>query len=179
MAVAIRFFIAAGVLCLLFSCSRATRSDRPQASASSSRPAVELKVPKVVALDSEVDNSRCHVCHINYADESLAVEHARAGIGCEQCHGESDSHCGDENNITPPDIMYPKEIINRACMTCHLREELAQGDLGAVHKPVLTGMLKQEYCTDCHGKHRLAHRTRRWDRRTGRLILDDKVRVME
>jgi hypothetical protein len=31
------------------------------------------------------DNSRCHVCHINYADEELAVEHARANISCEQC----------------------------------------------------------------------------------------------
>jgi hypothetical protein len=58
------------------------------------------------------DNSRCHVCHINYADEKLAVRHARANISCEQCHGTSDAHCSDEDNITPPDIMFPLQKIN-------------------------------------------------------------------
>ena len=34
-------------------------------------------------------------------------------------------------------------------------------------------------CTDCHGMHRMAHRTRRWDKITRKLIKDDGVRMME
>lgn len=109
------------------------------------------------------DNSRCHVCHINYEDEELAVVHARANIGCEQCHGGSDAHCNDEDNITPPDIMYPAEKINSSCKGCHPAAKLGGG---------------KKYCTDCHGRHRLAYRTRKWDKTTGELIEDDKVRML-
>jgi len=109
------------------------------------------------------DNSRCHVCHINYQDEQLAVVHARANIGCEKCHGSSDAHCGDEDNITPPDIMYPAERVNSFCKDCHPTAKLGGG---------------KKYCTDCHGDHRLGYRTRRWDKTTGKLIEDDKVRML-
>jgi len=120
------------------------------------------------------DNSRCHVCHMNYATEDLAVKHAQANIGCERCHGKSDRHCGDEDNITPPDIMYPKDKINTSCEACHPNDKL-----GSQHTPFLQGITKEKYCTDCHGKHRLAHRTRRWDRQTRKLIQDDKVRMLK
>ena len=109
------------------------------------------------------DNSRCHVCHINYQDEELAVTHARAGVGCERCHGASDAHCSDEDNITPPDIMYPLDKVNSSCKTCH-----PEGKLGGGKK----------YCTDCHGEHRLSYRTRKWDKETGELVEDDKVRML-
>jgi len=112
------------------------------------------------------DNSRCHVCHINYEEEELAVSHARADVGCEACHGESNAHCGDEANITPPDIMYPREKINPFCLTCHPRNELSD-----VHKGILADIATdQAYCTDCHGEHRLSYRTQRWDKATGKLI---------
>ena len=109
------------------------------------------------------DNSRCHVCHINYEDEELAVTHARASVGCERCHGASDAHCSDEDNITPPDIMYPLAKVNSSCKSCH-----PEGKLGGGKK----------YCTDCHGEHRLSYRTRRWDKQTGELVEDDKVRML-
>lgn len=109
------------------------------------------------------DNSRCHVCHINYQVEQLAIVHARANIGCEKCHGSSDAHCGDEDNITPPDIMYPAERVNSFCKDCHPAAKLGGG---------------KKYCTDCHGDHRLAYRTRRWDKTTGKLIENDKVRML-
>ena len=112
---------------------------------------------------SLADNSRCHVCHINYEDEELAVTHARAGVGCERCHGASDAHCSDEDNITPPDIMYPPDKVNSFCKSCH-----PEGKLGGDKK----------YCTDCHGEHRLGYRTRKWDKETGKLIQDDKVRML-
>ncbi|MHC4157342.1 MAG: hypothetical protein ACYST6_20855 [Planctomycetota bacterium] len=120
------------------------------------------------------DNSRCHVCHMNYEDEELAVLHARANIGCEQCHGACDAHCSDEDNVTPPDTMYPLEKINSSCTTCHPKENIDTEQ----HQPLFDGMATEnKYCTDCHGNHRLGYRTRRWDKTTGELIEDDKVRM--
>jgi hypothetical protein len=121
------------------------------------------------------DNSRCHVCHINFADEALAVIHARANISCEQCHGASDDHCSDEDNITPPQIMYPAAKVNPSCVTCHPKESIDTEP----HEPLLSGNPgENKYCTDCHGQHRVGYRTRRWDKQTGELIEDDKVRMM-
>jgi hypothetical protein len=31
------------------------------------------------------DNSRCHVCHINYDEEALALNHELGDISCEGC----------------------------------------------------------------------------------------------
>ena len=117
------------------------------------------------------DNERCHVCHLNYAVEELAVTHARAGVGCEQCHGASNAHCSDEDNITPPDIMFATAAINPACRECHT--ELSADE----HEEILAGTAGT-YCTDCHGEHRLTHRTRRWDRTTRALVHDDNVRML-
>jgi len=99
-------------------------------------------------LSEEIDNSRCHVCHINFAFDDLAVNHGEVNVGCETCHGPSDAHCSDEDNIIPPDIMWPLASLNSKC------------------------------CTDCHGDHRLPHRTRRWNRETGELIESDSVRML-
>jgi hypothetical protein len=109
------------------------------------------------------NNSRCYVCHINFQEDKLTSSHAKADIGCERCHGASDAHCSDEDNITPPDIMYPAEKINSFCKSCHPEAKLGGG---------------KKYCTDCHGEHRLSHRTRKWDKETGELIEDDKVRML-
>lgn len=121
------------------------------------------------------DNSRCHVCHINYSDEELAVIHARANVGCERCHGACDAHCNDEDNITPPDTMYPLAKINSSCMECHPKDKIDTQP----HELILAGTAtEKKYCTDCHGEHRLSYRTRKWDKTTGTLIEDDKVRMM-
>ncbi len=134
-------------------------------------PAEELPEP----TGPVADNSRCHVCHLNYEGEKLALIHARADIGCEQCHGASDAHCADEDNITPPDIMYAQERINPSCMVCHSMEKI---DV-PVHKAFLPDVIAgKAICTDCHGDHHLSYRTRRWDKTTGELIHDDKVRML-
>ncbi len=117
----------------------------------------------------EADNSRCHVCHINYAMEELAVSHAKANVGCETCHGASNAHCSDEDNITPPDVIFAKAAIRPACMKCH-------AELTDSHAP--GGATDNKVCTDCHGKHRLAVRTRTWDKETRALIKDDRVRMI-
>ena len=75
------------------------------------------------------DNTRCFVCHMNYSQERLAVGHARADVGCEKCHGACDEHCGDENNITPPTIMFPKDQVDPACKVCHDPAKVIEGHI--------------------------------------------------
>ena len=109
------------------------------------------------------DNSRCHVCHLNYAREELAVQHARANIGCADCHGNCDEHIADESwawgeNGTPPGIMYPRPKINPFCLNCHPKDKIP----AAEHKALFAGTSKKKYCTDCHGAHRLAKRKCKW-----------------
>ncbi len=121
------------------------------------------------------DNSRCYVCHVNYEEEPLTFVHAMADIGCQRCHGTSDAHCSDEDNITPPDITYPAAKIDSFCMGCHTKDKI---DI-PVHKSVLADIGTEEgCCTNCHGEHRLSHRTRRWDKKTGKLLEDDNVRML-
>ena len=109
------------------------------------------------------DNSRCHVCHLNFARESLSLTHAKANIGCAQCHGPSDAHIADESwasggNGTAPDKMFPTNKINALCLECHPRKKI---DLPQ-HKAWFEGTAKERSCTDCHGKHRMAQRKCKW-----------------
>ena len=116
------------------------------------------------------DNSRCYVCHVNYEDELIAQVHAAANIGCINCHGLSRDHASDEDNTTAPDTMYPREKIDSACIKCHESENFR-----TVHKTLATSSAaKNKVCTDCHGQHRLAFRTRHWDKSTGKLLTNDK-----
>ena len=64
-------------------------------------------------------NMACFVCHANYRGEFIAERHAKANVGCVNCHGDSFSHRNDENNTTPPDTMYPAEKIDPFCQGCH------------------------------------------------------------
>jgi hypothetical protein len=109
------------------------------------------------------DNNRCFVCHLNYAQEDIAATHARANIGCVDCHGASDAHIADESwasggNGTAPDIMYPRDKINAACMACHPKDELDAPQ----HEPVFADAPERKGCTDCHGDHRLPQRRCKW-----------------
>ncbi len=109
------------------------------------------------------DNSRCFVCHMNYMQEDIAVFHARANIGCADCHGDSDEHIADESwswgeNGTAPDIMYRRAEVNEFCMNCHPKDKLDAEQ----HKALFAGTAKEKYCTDCHGEHRLASRKCKW-----------------
>jgi hypothetical protein len=124
--------------------------------------------------EAPADNSFCLVCHANYQKEGLAANHAKAGVGCMKCHGSSDAHSSDEDGLTPPEIMYPKDRIQPSCMACHPQGQLARKK---EHADVLAGA-SSRVCTDCHGDHRLKVRTRRWDKKTGKLVADDGVRMM-
>ncbi len=135
----------------------------------------------VVPKDKEpdwADNSYCNVCHANFEEENLVMIHQEVGVGCETCHGISMKHSEDENNVTPPDIMWASFRINRRCMTCHLREDLLQGSKAETHQPFFdrldhpeTSKEDNKYCSSCHAsKHQVPHRTRIWDRETGKLL---------
>ena len=130
--------------------------------------------PVAKGLAGPADNSYCYVCHINYKNEPLAKRHRDGGVGCDKCHGWSDDHCSDEDGLTPPKVMYPKEKINGSCLQCH--NAMKTVDLAALNAKLAAGQKK--HCTDCHGSHSLAVRTRRWDKATGKLIYDDGVRMI-
>lgn len=118
------------------------------------------------------DNSACFVCHANYDDEEMAEQHAKAGVGCVDCHGVSTAHRNDEDNITPPDRMYWAAAIDPSCVTCHgTHDAPARKVIARWQERSLTAKdPKALTCTDCHGEHRLKHRSVQWDKRTGKLM---------
>jgi len=134
--------------------------------------------PWAVPQGPMADNSACFCCHTNYEEEPLAVRHAKANLGCIKCHGKSYAHRDDEDNITPPDIMFPADKIDEACRKCHTTHDAPALEVIARWKkccPKKTD-LKKLVCTDCHGQHRLKLRTVRWDKRTGKpIVSDDKT----
>jgi hypothetical protein len=125
--------------------------------------------PRPKPLGPAADNSRCFVCHLNFDEEKLAVAHAKGGVACVKCHGQSEAHAADENNGTAPDIMYPRKKIAAACAACHELEAVAKVEK---HKPEDLDALVvgEKVCTDCHNEHRLSRRTRLWDRETGKPL---------
>ncbi len=113
------------------------------------------------------DNSRCFVCHINYEQDYLALRHAKATIGCVNCHGECLAHAGDEDHLTPAEVMIARDRVEAFCTTkCHPLDKLAY----SIHWPAIVLAKERRLCTECHGQHRLVRRARVWDKDTGKLI---------
>jgi hypothetical protein len=127
------------------------------------------------------DNIACYCCHANYEEEPFVVYHAKANVGCVKCHGESYDHGDDEDNITPPDVMFPPEKIESNCRECHETHDAPAQEVIARWQERCPDKAKPEeiLCMDCHGKHRLESRTVRWDKRTGKLIIRVKVEDVE
>jgi len=169
-------------LLLLFAANCSSKKEDEEAAVEKQTEETEVKAQ--TSYESFVANPFCRACHLDFDEEELALDHELAGIGCERCHGESERHRSDEDNVTPPEIMYPKSKINPTCMMCHPRHELQETEdhepllAGAetifdeVCEPSASGAAKaKQYCTDCHGtKHRMKVRIVRWDKATGELI---------
>lgn len=117
-------------------------------------------------------NDACFVCHLNYKEEPLVGWHADANIGCVDCHGPSYPHRSDENNITPPDVMYPADELDASCLECHITHDAPAVEVIArwIERCAAKRDSKAIVCTDCHGDHRLKIRTVRWDKKTRKLI---------
>ena len=139
--------------------------------------------PAVAKSVEPSDNSYCLVCHLNYENEKLTKSHRTAGVGCAKCHGESEKHSGDEDGLTPPETMFAKSDVDPFCMTCHPKDEMLENDRlrkNDYHKDVFNPNAEDHLlCTECHGEnHRMAVRTRKWDKTPRKLLSDDGVRMM-
>ena len=140
---------------------------------------VEKPAAEEAAAKTFTANQFCAACHYAFGEELLASTHEKAGIGCERCHGESERHRSDEDNVTPPEIMFPKNKINPTCMMCHPRHSIEHIPS---HALLLAGAKtifdsdsdaggQQMYCTTCHAKeHRINVRTIRWNKATGEML---------
>ena len=139
--VALMVCLLVGVL-TLSGCTPASDTDRddvPVTSAVESEPEAGSGPPPLVVDTSEPlllddpteeqaagvstraagENLACFVCHANYVGEFLVERHAKANVGCINCHGDSFAHRNDENNTTPPETMYPSDEIDPFCQGCH------------------------------------------------------------
>jgi len=118
-------------------------------------------------------NDSCYVCHGDYREEPMAVWHLKANVPCAKCHGPSQAHRDDEDNVTPPDIMYASADIDAACQKCHEDHLAPARKVIAIWKQRCPQKDNPDdiVCTDCHGQHRRPFRTIRWDRKTRELIV--------
>ena len=171
--------ISCGLLVIAAGCSIEEKTE----DVSVEKQVLEGTAEEKTAAKTFTANQFCAACHYAFGDEEMARTHEMASIGCERCHGESERHRSDENNITPPEIMYPKDKINPTCMMCHPRHEIKHV---ASHKPLLAGAKtifdsdesdnEQLYCTTCHAKeHRINVRTIRWNKATGELLNEGEM----
>ena len=137
-----------------------------------SKAAIEIPEDYLSGIKALAENQPCFVCHVNYQEEVLASGHAKGGISCVKCHGDSFAHRNDENNTTPPDIMVPAEGIEPLCVTCHMMHDVPAAKVIARWQERCPD--KQDpltiVCTDCHGQHRLKVRTVQWDKKTRTLL---------
>ena len=127
------------------------------------------------------DNTACFCCHTNYEEESFAAAHAAEDVGCIECHGKSHAHRDDEDNVTPPEVMYPPDKIAANCAKCHEEHNAPAHEVIVRWQqrcPAKTDP-KQLVCTDCHGEHRLKIRTVRWDKHTGKLLMRKQDQTSE
>jgi hypothetical protein len=158
------------------------KASSPSPAASEKTPSVKAPADKAKAKSSKAavepaDNSYCMVCHANFNAEKLMKQHEKVGIGCEKCHGESVKHSGDEDGLTPPEKMFAKSEINGFCIKCHPINELRTK---AIHKEWQKEATREDTCSDCHATdHHIKVRTRHWDKKTGKLLKDDGVRMMQ
>ena len=121
--------------------------------------------------EAETENAACFVCHANYTEELLVAWHVKEDVACVQCHGKSYAHRNDENHTTAPDHMYAADAVVAMCKKCHPGHEIPVKKLEDLRKSRTDKPASEPVvCTDCHGKHRLARRSVRWNKTTGKLI---------
>ena len=105
------------------------------------------------------NNADCLTCHMDFKAELITVRHAKAGVGCTGCHGESLAHGDDEFNITPPDVLFGRAEVKPFCRTCHKTHKTGEVYTAFVKKwhsnrrPNGRMILDDSTCTDCHGNH--------------------------
>ena len=167
-----------------------SRDPRP---AETDHPAAEADGPDTQSEDPDTEtddqpdpiwaNAACYVCHILFVKEELSKVHLKGKdrITCIRCHGLSAAHANDENiGATPPDVIIERDQINEFCRKCHETHDvpaekvIARWMENSMRQPTSQPSPQTAVCTDCHGHHRLAKRSVRWNKKTGELILEKK-----
>jgi hypothetical protein len=135
---------------------------------------LDEKLPEAAqTVATNPDNESCYVCHANFKEEELVTSHGQEDVSCMDCHGKSEDHRNDEDNITPPDKMYALADIDEMCGECHETHDVAAQEVlerWQERCPKKTDP-KTIVCTDCHYHHRLAFRTVQWNKQTGELVV--------
>jgi hypothetical protein len=104
-------------------------------------------------------NSACMVCHIDFEEEELTVQHQNAGVMCAACHGLSVSHMNDEMAATGPDQLFGRAEVAEMCGQCHEEHENPKAveaflkEWNGRRRPNGQLIVKDSICTDCHGRH--------------------------
>jgi hypothetical protein len=121
--------------------------------------------PPVETIAGMVPNDLCHICHIPFSEEPLAVSHAKGKVWCQTCHGPSGPHMENEKiGATRPDKVFRGSQVDRMCSRCHERRDHPKVPAGiratrlAESKKLQTEIKGHPVeptgvCTDCHGRH--------------------------
>jgi hypothetical protein len=136
--------------------------------------------PKEELTGAMAENAACYCCHTNYKEEPFVQWHAKEDVGCMECHGKSYDHRNDEDNITPPDIMYALEDVDKSCGKCHDEHDAPATKVIARWQERCPAKSdpRQIVCTDCHGQHRLRFRTIWWNKKTRELIVREEGQLI-
>lgn len=127
--------------------------------------------------EAETKNATCFVCHANYEQEPLALRHAKANLGCSNCHGETIAHKNDESHLTPPDKMYPTSEIDGACRKCHTSHDVQPAGIVRRWKERSGDKKTDVLCKECHESHDVpaAAVVRKWQKQGGQEIYEKPI----
>jgi len=104
-------------------------------------------------------NSPCMVCHIDFDEEELTVQHRKADVTCAACHGPCLEHMDDEMAATRPDRLFGRAEVDGMCRQCHGEHKDQEAVDAFFHewqgrrRPNGQLITKSSICTDCHGRH--------------------------
>jgi len=143
--------------CAVVGLSLAAGSCVPKPGARGGWPPALGPVPKLPR--QAASNEDCLVCHMDFKEEAITVEHVKVGVGCVACHGPSAAHGDDEANIVTPDVTFGRAEVTPFCQTCH--EGHTTGPKYKAFVKTWTGKRRpngrfvsaESVCTDCHGHH--------------------------
>jgi hypothetical protein len=124
----------------------------------SRRPLV-LTSPVLRDTAGQKDNSTCLVCHLDLETEEIAAVHLKAGIVCAACHGASEVHRSDEQNIMKPEVTFGRLEIEPFCKACHPTHKSGKqyrvfvSEWTGRRRPNGRMVTSGSICMDCHGNH--------------------------
>lgn len=104
-------------------------------------------------------NSACMVCHIDFDEEELSIQHQKAGVMCAACHGPCLEHMEDEMAATRPDRLFGRAEVDEMCKECHGEHEKKEAvdnfwkEWSGKRRPNGQVIREDSICTDCHGRH--------------------------